>query len=220
MLWSAHPVLARSSPAKLTRLVPRLLTTMREGLDTIHYPGTRISVFLEALMAIHQQVFRAGAAASVAPPTVQSKDAATASERTRQVVEDDPWMAPAEAAASNFVELAPSPEPTPSTEPIAPDMLIVSEPAQVTDSNLPLGSWVEIWTNEQWVRTQLTWASPHGTLYLFTGVFGATQSMTRRSRDNLLSSGKLRLISGQPVVDGALDAVAQAAMRNSVDSVL
>jgi hypothetical protein len=220
LLWSAHPVLARSSPSKLTRLVPRLLTTLREGLDTIHYPGTRISVFLEALMAIHQQVFRAGATASVAPPTAQSKDAETAPERTRQVVEDNPWMAPEEAAASNFVELAPSPEPTPSAEPIAPDMLIVSESAQVTDSNLPLGSWVEIWTNEQWVRTQLTWASPHGTLYLFTGVFGATQSMTRRSRDNLLSSGKLRLISGQPVVDGALDAVAQAAMRNSVDSVL
>jgi hypothetical protein len=35
-----------------------------------------------------------------------------------------------------------------------------------------------------------------------------------------LASGKLRLISGQPVVDGALDAVAQAALRNSVDSVL
>jgi hypothetical protein len=220
MLWSAHPVLARSSPSKLTRLVPRLLTTMREGLDTIHYPGTRISVFLEALMAIHQQVFRAGAVASVPAPTVQSMAAATVPERTRQVLEDDPWMAPEEAAASNFVELTPSPEPTPSAEPIAPDMLIVSESAQVTDSNLPLGSWVEILTNEQWVRTQLTWASPHGTLYLFTGVFGSTQSMTRRSRDSLLSSGKLRLISGQPVVDGALDAVAQAAMRNSVDSVL
>jgi hypothetical protein len=129
-------------------------------------------------------------------------------------------MAPEEAAASNFVELAEMVEPLPSDQPVAPDMLIVSESAPVADGELPLGSWVEIWANEQWVRTQLTWASPHGTLYLFTGVFGTTQSMTRRSRDKLLAGGKLRLISGQPVVDGALDAVAQAAMRNSVDSVL
>jgi hypothetical protein len=52
MLWSAHPELARSSPAKLTRLVPRLLTNLREGLETIQYPATRTSVFLEALMAV------------------------------------------------------------------------------------------------------------------------------------------------------------------------
>lgn len=40
--------------------------------------------------------------------------------------------------------------------------------------------------------------------------------MTRRSRDKLVASGNLRVISGQPVVDGALDAVAQQAMRNSL----
>jgi hypothetical protein len=129
-------------------------------------------------------------------------------------------MAPEEAAASNFVELAESVEPLPSEEPVAPDLLIVSDPTPIAEGDLPLGSWVEMWANDQWVRTQLTWASPHGTLFLFTGVFGTTQSMTRRSRDKLLASGKLRLISGSPVVEGALDAVAQAAMRNSVDSVL
>ena len=41
--------------------------------------------------------------------------------------------------------------------------------------------------------------------------------MTRRSRDKLVASGGLRLFSGQTVVDGALDAVAQIAMRNSMD---
>jgi dihydroxyacetone kinase DhaKLM complex PTS-EIIA-like component DhaM len=35
----------------------------------------------------------------------------------------------------------------------------------------------------------------------------------------LLATGKLRMVSGQPIVDGALNAVAQTAMRNSVDSV-
>jgi hypothetical protein len=53
---------------------------------------------------------------------------------------------------------------------------------------------------------------------LFTNSFGATQSMTRRTRDKLIASGNLRMLSDTPVVDVALNAVAQLAMRNSVDS--
>jgi hypothetical protein len=83
---------------------------------------------------------------------------------------------------------------------------------------LPLGSWIELQSKGQWSRTQLTWSSPHGTLFLFTNSVGATQSMTRRSRDKLVASGQLRLISGQPVVEEALDAVAKVALRNSLDS--
>jgi hypothetical protein len=132
----------------------------------------------------------------------------------------DPWIAPEEAAASNFVELQDAAPPTTQSPdaPLAPDLLIVPE-AQVSEEiDMPLGSWVELWNNDQWLRIQLTWASPHGTLYLFTGVYGKTQSMSRRSRDKLLAQGRLRLISGQPVDQGALDAVAQAAMRNSMDN--
>jgi hypothetical protein len=83
---------------------------------------------------------------------------------------------------------------------------------------LPLGSWIELKVQSQWVRTQLTWASPHGTLFLFTNAQGATQSMTRRSGDKLVAAGQLRVISNRPVVDGALNAVAQMALRNSVNT--
>ena len=212
LLWSAHPELARANPSKLSRLMPRLLTTLREGLDTIQYPGTRTSVFLEALMAIHQQVFRAnmpaGTALPAEPPAAEPSLPAQAGapERLYPVLDGDPWMAPAEAQASNFVELQEE----------------VPEPAHTPEqqvAELPLGSWVELWANEQWSRTQLTWASPHGTLFLFTSAFGSTQSMTRRSRDKLLACGRLRLVSGQSVDEGALNAVAQTAMRNSVDTV-
>ena len=41
---------------------------------------------------------------------------------------------------------------------------------------------------------------------------------TRRLLDKLLARGSLRVISGQTVVAGALDAVAQAALRNSLDT--
>ncbi len=218
LLWSAHPDLARANPSKLTRVVPRLLATLRDGLETIHYPGTRTSVFLEALMAIHQTVFR-----SVSPKpgaeVLVSRPADILADRVRPVADGNPWMAPEEALASNFVELQDSPpEPDQAAALVPADAPIVPVATVEAVGDFPLGSWVQMWVNEQWLRTQLTWASPHGTLFLFTSVFGTTQSMTRRSRDKLLASGKLRLISGQAVDEGALDAVAQIAMRNSVDS--
>jgi hypothetical protein len=66
-----------------------------------------------------------------------------------------------------------------------------------------------------WERWQLTWASPHGLLFMFTHASGATRSMTRRKLNAMLGQGSLRLVSAHPVVDGALDAVARAAWRNS-----
>jgi hypothetical protein len=221
LLWSAHPELARSSPAKLTRVVPRLLATLREGLETIHYPATRTSLFLEALMAIHQKVFRAETTRSGEVAADASLPDVALPDRVQPVLDGDPWIAPEEARASNFVELQDSPgDPAPTDAPLAADLLGSSGLEIISDSDFSLGSWVELWTNGVWQRTQLTWASPHGTLFLFTGVFGTTQSMTRRSRDKLMATGRLRLVSGQAVDEEALDAVAQTAMRNSVDSVL
>ena len=220
LLWSAHPDLARQNVSKLTKLVPRLLGTLREGLDSIHYPATRTSAFFEALMAIHQQAFRTPDVAPAEPSATPDADRVS-SLRARFVEQGDPWIAPEEAQSSNFVEIAEAPEILAATN--APATPTAPSPAQPQSldaavDELPLGSWIELLTKGQWVRTQLTWASPHGTLFLFTSAVGATQSMTRRSRDKLIAAGQMRLISGQPVVDGALNAVAQTAMRNSLDS--
>jgi hypothetical protein len=215
MLWSAHPEMARESVSKLTRLVPKLLTTLREGLDTIRYPATKTSAFLESLMAIHQVAFR-----STSETPVPADPLPAQTESPQRVEQGDPWIAPEEVNTSNLMEIreepadAPAGSDAPSAEVEA--SAVTAETIQV-DGELPLGAWVELQTNGQWVRTQLTWASPHGTLFLFTSAFGTIQSMTRRSRDKLIEAGRLRVISGHAVVEVALDGVAQAAMRNSVD---
>lgn len=219
MLWSAHPDLASGNIAKLTKLVPLLISTLREGLETIRYPATRTSAFLEALMGLHQKAFRKASKGAEAEPEAPVLETDSRFGRANRVDEGDPWVDPVEARASNFVDISDGSEEATGTAAARPqtkvDMLL--------DANLdelPLGSWVELQIDDQWVRTQLTWASPHGTLFLFTSAAGTTQSMTRRSRDRLVESGKLRVISGQPVLDSALNAVAQAAMRNSVDTTL
>jgi hypothetical protein len=224
MLWSTHPELSRRNTSKLTRLVPLLLATLREGLESIHYPATKTSAFLEALMGLHQLAFRAAPKAQVG--VAEARVAAVAALRQNLLDEGNPWLAPEEARASNFMDMPEVGEPVvqPVSSPTADaEDAGVAAPAaepcgEVAISSLPLGSWVELLTNGQWTRTQLSWASPHGTLFLFTNAAGATQSMTRRSCDKLVTAGNLRVVSGLPVVDGALNAVAQLAMRNSVNT--
>ena len=223
LLWSAHPELTRKDIAKLTRLVPLLLANLREGLETIRYPGTKTSVFLEALMGLHQAAFRAAKAPPAPLQAQPAVDAVVPAKRSYLVDDSNPWLAPQEALASNFMDL---PDATSdSSAPVyVPDLLqggqhTSQEAAEVHSlSSLALGSWIELWVKDQWVRTQLTWASPHGTLFLFTNAQGATQSMTRRSGDKLVAAGHVRVISDRPVVDGALNAVAQMALRNSVNT--
>ena len=209
LLWSAKPELARKNIAKLTRLVPKLLAKLREGLQLIDYPSLKTSAFFELLMNLHQQAFKPVAGTPEAPRVSGLHPSLLA--------QADPWLAPAEVEASGFMELPQDLLAQPAVAPV--ELLPVLEAPLVPPAaiSLPVGAWVEMRVNEGWVRTQLSWASPHGTLFLFTSVYGKTQSMTRRSRDKLLANGTLRVVSGQAVVDGALDAVLQSAVLNSLD---
>ena len=89
-------------------------------------------------------------------------------------------------------------------------------PAPVRVEDLRVGTWVELLVHNEWVRAQLTWCSPHATLFMFTSVGGTAHSMSRRTLDKLRSSDHLRVIADRPVVDEALDHVAQAALKNSL----
>ena len=215
LAWSTQPTNTSKEINRLTQLVPKLLGKLREGLGLIDYPPVKTSAFFDVLMKLHQQAFR--------PMATGAEPPQPAGLAPSLLQDDDLWLAPAEARASGFMSL-PDPAPEPAQPAAAPGL--VSAPADagrpipctepLSEAALALGTWVELWVNEVWVRTQISWVSPHGTLFLFTSAQGSTQSMTRRSRDRLWAQGGLRLVSGQPVVDGALDAVLVTAMQNSV----
>ena len=88
-------------------------------------------------------------------------------------------------------------------------------PGAWTPSDLAIGSWVELQLKGEWVRAQLTWASPHRTLFMFISGKGLAHSMSRRTMEQLRASGTMRVVSERHVVDHALDAVAQAALLNA-----
>lgn len=219
LLWSAQPELTRQDLGKLTKLVSKLLSKLREGLSLIDYPSVKTSLFFDALMKLHQQAFRPASEAPASNPKT-----ATASLLGNHKL----WLAPEEAKASGFMDMAdempgkpPLKQPLQATGPLLDSVMpLASQAAQaapaLTLDNLAVGAWVEIAIKGVWQRSQLSWISPQRTIYLFTGAHGQTQSMTLPSLENLISNNAMRLVSDHSMVDGALDEVVRTAMLNSL----
>ncbi|HEY8050365.1 MAG TPA: DUF1631 family protein [Ramlibacter sp.] len=201
LIWSAQPTVAASQSARLVKLIPRLIEKVRQGLSTIEFPQESTDRFLEYLANLHRHALRGTAAEAPKLPREMLE---------KLVGEGDAWLAPNEAQDSGFIDTH-----------AALLQMRHSSAAQEAELAAPSdqfqpGAWFEMITASGWERFQVTWASPHGTLFIFTGKSGEPQSMTRQLLSKLLETGAMKLVSGQAVVDGALDAVAERALRNSV----
>ena len=210
LLWSVQPALIRRDVDRLARLVPRLLGQMRQGLQGINYPLELTGQFFDTLVSLHEKAFDTPTLLSVdAPPAgadTRVEEVATESfdPDTQPAAPDETfWMAGKEAQDAGFVEA--------DTGPLGLEGL------SVVELDLSTGTWVDLKTQGQWVRAQLTWTSPRGGLFMFISASGLAHSMTRRTLDRLLSTDALRIVSRGGVVEGALDAVAQQALLNAQD---
>lgn len=164
------------------------------------------------------------AASSEAPLEVQKDSAAT--DEVDSLFEDFPsshqdagdardgvWLAQREVSEAGFVnQQAMMPVDVTASVPRA-DITPLSPEATVS---IPIGSWVELMLDGAWVRAQLTWASPMRTLFMFVSRGGTAHSMSKRTMDKLCAQGLIRVVSDGKLVDKALDAIALAALQNSV----
>ncbi len=223
LIWSVQLRQARRNRAKLVGLLPGMLVKMRQGLQLISYPEERIPVFFDALISFHEKAFEA------AKPVAGDSDAGELTQ-VRQVGYDsvlagtDPqdllpadamWMGQDEAEDSGYLRGTDSRMPEVEEPPEVPDEGVAQD---WTAQSLVTGSWVDLALGGQWVRAQLTWASPHRTLFMFISGSGMAHSMSRRTMDRLRFMGLIRLVSDGRVLDNALDAVAQTALRNDSGS--
>jgi hypothetical protein len=170
---------------------------------------------LEALYAASAQ---APLAALEPDPPVEAEpdslfDDFPSSHQDPKDAQDGVWLAQSEVSGAGFVnQQAMMPLDVSSAVPAA-DLIPLTPEATVT---IPIGSWVELMLEGAWVRAQLTWASPMRTLFMFVSRGGKAHSMSKRTMDKLCSQGLIRMVSDGRMVDKALDAVAQTALRNSV----
>jgi len=218
LLWSVQLRLARRNRARLVAMVPGMLVKLRQGLGLISYPQERIALLFDELITIHEQAFEAARVAAAAESSEASAIAdAVRAELTQEQLGMSPdafWVADSEASDSGYlqddVEIA-----LDFTEMPEPPELV--EPQDWSTEHLSAGAWVDLALGGVWVRAQLTWASPHRTLFMFISGAGMAHSMSRRTMDRLHGLGLIRLVSDGHIMDNALDAVAQAALRNDME---
>jgi hypothetical protein len=197
LLRSVQPVLALRVFAHRQALAERL----RHGLASIDVLPAEIQRWLAAFDALQEQAAKSMVAPLAAPGPVAQPTAVSAMPAPR----GDTWLAALEAHDSGFVPLSAVPDQTGHSV----------WPEDLPAIDLQPGAWVDLLGPQGWERCQLTWASPHGLLFMFSDVAGKARSMTRRGLQDRLAGGSLRMVSAHTVVDGALDAVARVAWRNS-----
>jgi hypothetical protein len=195
--WVVQTVLASVQPALASRVAGQhrtLVARIDEGLASIDHLPADTDRWQNLLSALRDL-----ALSTATGSALRAAEAEVPPDRA------DTWLAPLEMHESSFV-------PDSALGPDAAAAAAESDglPAQ----ELEVGAFVDMHAGG-WERWQLTWASPHGTLLMFTHASGATRSMTRRKLNGMMAQGTSRLVSSRPVVDGALDAVARAAWKNS-----
>ena len=218
VLWSVDVAKVSSHRRRLVQMIPGMLTSLREGLLSIDYPLEQSRVFFDELMRLHQAGLKA-------QPELPAPAASNRHALEKMFVADaefdvsQPWLAPSEAQHSGFMADwdRTSRASATSEQTAAPAQLSPAGIAPPAAVGLHLGAWVEMLVDTQWLRAQLTWISPHNTLYLFTSEGDRKHSMTVRVLQHLLALSFVKVVSQQGVVDGALDSVANAAMLNSLD---
>jgi hypothetical protein len=219
LIWSVRVSTARRNRPRLVQLVPSLLVNMRRGLTMIDYPPDRITAFFDELITIHEQAFEGTRA--VPTPTDEALPADTEADagpdtlildaQAADSVADDSefWMSGLESQDSGYLQ-----EPDIADLGVSPPADAVPEPQQWLPQTLHTGAWVDLAMDGEWVRAQLTWASPHRTLFMFISGNGLAHSMSLRTMERLHAQSLIRLVSDGRVLDQALDAVAQTAISN------
>jgi hypothetical protein len=214
LVWSVQKSTATRGRAKrLVQMIPGLLAKLREGLDRIEYPPELTARFFNNLIVLHKAAVQEGRDAIVQA----AADAAEAEES--QFSEQDAadalmWLDKKESEDSGWIE-----EEVLAPEHVASPEAVLEEPAaNVRATEMKTGTWVELNVKGAWIRAQLTWASPAGTLFMFTSQAGTAHSMSRRTLDRLRAQGHIKVIAERNVVDEALDQVAKQALQNSVDA--
>lgn len=233
LLWSVQPSRSRKNPARLVQIIPGVLSTLRSGLQMISYPPDLITRFFDQLIGWHEEVLQeirparevAASAAeetAVAAPTAAqvavTPDFGSTDDLAQGVVvtedfAETPWLADDETDGAGYLEadsvlpldLAQGGPPEPTAAPVPEGNGLIGD-----------GAWVELMLDGKWERLQLSWISPHRTLFMFTALRGTAHSMSRRTMNRLLAKGMIRIISSGQILDQALDDVAQQALLNSL----
>ena len=202
LLWSSQLVLASRNRPRLIQAVPKVLRTLREGLDTIDYPRAKAEAFFHALLGLQDAAYLTQHSVDVvcAPVWADAGRVAPAQVADQRILVRSAALPHHEPEGDSAFPLPPE---FVDTEPVTSDWLaLAGRDAPPVADGLTLGDWVELNESGHTARYQLNWASPHGRLFLFAAPHGRSVSLSRSGVQRLHSAGRLRLVPDEVVAAG------------------
>lgn len=239
LLWSTRSQVTLRQPNQLFQIVPGMLMTLRQGLESLGQSPEESKTFFDALLKLHEPVLRLrrararvdGHATVHTPETSESERLALESllapaspEQQKPTPREQPWIGARELASAGFSETMPL---TASEASDAAEVVDASADTANTHSahadaddeavevslllsRMTTGTWVDLYSGGEWLRAQLVWSSQKASLFMFNSLGGRTHTMTRRSCEKLMAKRWLRLVETRPVMARALKHVVAA----------
>jgi hypothetical protein len=215
LLWSVKREATLREPARAFELIPKLIVTLRTGLDALGQPAAETDSFFQALERLHRPVLKLRAkhrhqslAADVAASPLD--DDLMPAPAQKPAARGEMWMPGGELRECGFEDTLPSDfaglDEIPAATSRMDDAAVL---AQAVIAGLREGSWVDLYSKRKWRRAQLTWAAAKGTLFMFVSHGGRPHSMTRRTLERLIANRLLRAVDAQAVVQQALETLVQ-----------
>jgi len=202
IVWSSQARLAGQNPSRLERISAPLIDRIKQGLHSIGASGPEVGTFLVSFEAAHQKALR-GEESDTRPHNAPVEEG----DMLEWQADALPWLSPDEVQDSKLMS------PTDFSSTLREVPMPESGLAQV--SELAAGGYIEVSVDGVWVRWKLAWASPHGTMLMFTDAGGKPESITRQMLARMFDSGHARVLDNASLVESALDALAQAALEFS-----
>ncbi len=146
LLWSIEIKERTAQKARLTKMIPGLVTGLRRGCKAVAIADERTKSFFDTLYGLHMAALKP----AVAVPTPPPAEAPTS---------DVPAAAASAPAGA-----------TPTAEADAPAASESRSPANIHDfvSEMAVGTWLTIGEGDAAVNARLSWVSPLRTKYVFT----------------------------------------------------
>jgi hypothetical protein len=222
LLWSVKRETTLRDPARAFELIPRVLPTLRAGLQLLGHAPQETENFFHALERLHRPVLRLRAKQRQSSdpaqlPSAPLDDDLKPAPAQKPQDHEELWLEIDEMRACGFEDTLPSDDtmlqPAPHATAI-PVKTVAGVPLDMEQADalivgLEEGSWVDLFSKRRWRRARLTWASGKRTLFMFVSQGGRPHSMTRRSLQRLVMNRLLRPIDSHEVVQHALDALVQ-----------
>lgn len=149
----------RGCAKRLVQMIPGLLAKLREGLDRISDPPELTARFFNNLIVVYKDAVNEGGdvEAQAAAEAAEAAEAEGSRFNEEDAGEAMMWLDQKESEDFGWIDdeaLAPE-------RVASPEAAAVEEPSPaVRAQDMKTGTWAELNVKGEWIRAQLTWASP------------------------------------------------------------